>query len=168
MRLMNIPLLILISSLFVGCARDSKDHLLPQNGPTMKEVYDNHFSGGDSLYVDDPLNEEHKEKTHGDEVDDDSENCVSPPPVIVFGKRPIHAGDVDLDGYTRSAHTEIQSIFTRLPNPTLVMYIYPHLAGSDRHPVPGYSTVFPLYKTVQYALPGENEQDENEWDETTR
>lgn len=57
--------------------------------------------------------------------------------------------------YSRHAQNEIESQFHRLPNPDLVMYIFPHLAGSDPVPVPGYSTVFPLYQRVQYAMPGE-------------
>lgn len=62
-------------------------------------------------------------------------------------------------GYTRTAQNEIYSQFKRLPNPDLVMYVFPHLAGSDPAPVPGYSTVFPLYQRVQYAMPGERTED---------
>lgn len=61
--------------------------------------------------------------------------------------------------YTRSAASEIRSQFPRLPNPDLVMYVFPHLAGSEPVPVPGYSTVFPFYQRVQYALPGERLED---------
>jgi conjugative transfer region lipoprotein (TIGR03751 family) len=61
--------------------------------------------------------------------------------------------------YTRTAHNEIERQFHRLPNPDLVMYVFPHLAGTDPVPVPGYSTVFPLYQRVQYALPGERVED---------
>jgi conjugative transfer region lipoprotein (TIGR03751 family) len=61
--------------------------------------------------------------------------------------------------YTRTAQNEIYRQFRRLPNPDLVMYIFPHLAGTDPVPVPGYSTVFPLYQRVQYALPGERVED---------
>lgn len=61
--------------------------------------------------------------------------------------------------YTRTAQIEIYRQFHRLPNPDLVMYVFPHLAGSDPVPVPGYSTVFPLYQRVQYALPGERVED---------
>jgi conjugative transfer region lipoprotein (TIGR03751 family) len=43
--------------------------------------------------------------------------------------------------------------------PDLVMYVFPHLAGTDPVPVPGYSTVFPLYQRVQYAMPGERVED---------
>ncbi|PMR75276.1 TIGR03751 family conjugal transfer lipoprotein [Billgrantia endophytica] len=62
--------------------------------------------------------------------------------------------------YTRTAANEIHRQFPRLPNPDLVMYVFPHLAGSDPVPVPGYSTVFPLYQRVQYAMPGERVEDD--------
>ena len=39
------------------------------------------------------------------------------------------------------------------------MYVFPHLSGSESVPVPGYSTVFPLYQRVHYALPGERVED---------
>ena len=57
--------------------------------------------------------------------------------------------------YTRTATNEIHRQFQRLPNPDLVMYVFPHLTGTDPVPVPGYSTVFPLYQRIQYAMPGE-------------
>jgi len=60
---------------------------------------------------------------------------------------------------TRSARNEVYRQFQRLPNPDLVMYVYPHLAGTDPVPVPGYTTVFPLYQRVQYAMPGERVED---------
>ncbi|WP_444756756.1 TIGR03751 family conjugal transfer lipoprotein [Pseudomonas sp. A014] len=65
----------------------------------------------------------------------------------------------DQSTYTRTAANEIRAQFPRLPNPDLVMYVYPHLAGTQQAPVPGYSTVFPLYEKVQYALPGERLDD---------
>ena len=61
--------------------------------------------------------------------------------------------------YTRTARTEIYQQFPRLPNPDLLMYVFPHLAGSQHVPVPGYSTVFPLHSRVEYALPGERTDD---------
>ncbi|EKS6313225.1 TIGR03751 family conjugal transfer lipoprotein [Enterobacter hormaechei] len=56
---------------------------------------------------------------------------------------------------TRSDDNATKALFRRLPNPDLEMYIFPHLAGSEGVPVPGYTTVFPFYNRVQYALPGE-------------
>ncbi|WP_134611809.1 TIGR03751 family conjugal transfer lipoprotein, partial [Pseudomonas aeruginosa] len=54
---------------------------------------------------------------------------------------------------------EVYRQFQRLPNPDLVMYVYPHLAGTAPVPIPGYTTVFPLYQRVQYAMPGERVED---------
>lgn len=58
--------------------------------------------------------------------------------------------------YTRTAESEIENLFPRLPNPDLIMYVYPHLSASGEPiPIPGYSTVIPFYGRVQYAMPGE-------------
>ena len=56
--------------------------------------------------------------------------------------------------YSRTQESEITQQFPRLPNPDMVMYLYPHLADGNT-PVPGYSTVFPFYSQTQYAMPGE-------------
>lgn len=61
--------------------------------------------------------------------------------------------------YTRTAANEIHQQFPRLPNPDLVLYVFPHLAGTEAVPVPGYSTVLPFYRQVHYALPGERLED---------
>lgn len=79
-------------------------------------------------------------------------------------RRPLTVPDsqaLETEGktYTRAASNEIYAQFKRLPNPDLVMYVFPHLGGSEHVPVPGYSTVFPLYEHVQYALPGERTLD---------
>ena len=79
-------------------------------------------------------------------------------------RRPLTEADVQAApaaaaAYTRTAANEIYRQFHRLPNPDLVMYVFPHLAGSDPVPVPGYTTVFPLYQRVQYAMPGERLED---------
>ena len=79
-------------------------------------------------------------------------------------RRPLTEVDVQAApavnaAYTRTATNEVYRQFHRLPNPDLVMYVFPHLAGSDPVPVPGYTTVFPLYQRVQYAMPGERLED---------
>ncbi|HBO11257.1 MAG TPA: TIGR03751 family conjugal transfer lipoprotein [Halieaceae bacterium] len=127
-RLRPIVTIAWISLALGGCA-STKESVLPQDGPSMKAIYDAHFEG---MGADDPyvLRRE-------------------------LGTRPLGDNDVDLAGYSRTAHTELETIFPRLPNPTLVMYVFPHLAGSERVPVPGYATTFTLYDRVEYALPGE-------------
>ncbi len=74
-----------------------------------------------------------------------------PPPNVL---RAIQHERRDLAGYTRTAGTELSVKFPRLPNPELVMYVFPHLTQKGR-PVPGYSTSFLLYEADHYALPGE-------------
>lgn len=54
------------------------------------------------------------------------------------------------ESYSRDANSEIQQQFPRLPNPDLVMYVFPHMTVGNV-PVPGYSTVFPFYS--QCSMP---------------
>jgi conjugative transfer region lipoprotein (TIGR03751 family) len=65
----------------------------------------------------------------------------------------------DLRVWSRENLNEHGTQFQRLPNPDLVMYVFPHLAGGAA-PIPGYSTVFPMYGSVQYAMPGERTRDD--------
>ena len=79
-------------------------------------------------------------------------------------RRPLTAADVqaapvDQTRYTRTARNEVYSQFKRLPNPDLVMYVFPHLAGTDPCRCPATAPCFPLYQRVQYALPGERVED---------
>lgn len=74
-------------------------------------------------------------------------------------RRPLSADERqaslhDDRSYSRTQESEISQQFPRLPNPDMVMYIFPHLAEGST-PVPGYSTVFPFYSQTQYAMPGE-------------
>jgi len=118
----------LISLLLASCA-GTKDSILPQDGPSMKTIYEEHVV---------EMNARDPQVIRGE-----------------LGNRPILTGDAALQGYTRDAFNEIDILFPRLPNPTLVMYVFPHLAGDAQAPVPGYATAFPLYEQVEYALPGE-------------
>ncbi len=68
--------------------------------------------------------------------------------------RPLQGGRTDLAGYTRDSANEIDLTFPRLPNPELVLYVFPHFSPKGR-PIPGYSTSFMLYEKDAYALPGE-------------
>ncbi len=65
--------------------------------------------------------------------------------------RPINN---DLVGYTRTAANESQVLFPELPNPRLVMYVYPHITA-ENSPIPGYSVPLYFYEEPQFAMPGE-------------
>lgn len=65
-------------------------------------------------------------------------------------------GVANLDGYVRNAHNEIRALFPQVRNPTLVIFVFPHLAGPEAVPVPGYATSFPMYESIRYTLPGES------------
>lgn len=123
-----ISALSLISLALAGCA-STKEAVLPQDGPSMKAIYDGHVH---EMNAWDPEVLRHE-----------------------LGNRRLNTGEAALQGYTRDAFTEIDVLFPRLPNPTLVMYVFPHLAGETRAPVPGYTTAFSMYEQVEYALPGE-------------
>ena len=127
-RIKQVTVLLSISLLVGGCA-STKEAVLPQDGPSMQAIYDAHLE----------------------------EMAARDPQALraELGSRPVGTGTASLEGYTRDAHNEIETIFPRLPNPTLVMYVFPHLATDERIPVPGYATTFPMYERVEYALPGE-------------
>ena len=118
-----------LTNLVLGGCAGTKESVLPQDGPSMKAIYEQHtqeMSARDPLTVRETL-----------------------------GKRPIVNGADALAGYTREAYDEIDTVFPRLPNPSLVMYVFPHLVGEEQVPVPGYVTTFTMYERVEYALPGE-------------
>lgn len=135
-------LLVAVATVLAGCAT-SKEELMPHGGRTMQDIWRQEAGDGGS-----------GGNVAGRQLLDVRQSL----------RRPLTEADeqgapAQQARYTRTAANEIQRQFHRLPNPDLVMYVFPHLAGSDPVPVPGYSTVFPLYQRVQYAMPGERVED---------
>ncbi|MBV4413525.1 TIGR03751 family conjugal transfer lipoprotein [Enterobacteriaceae bacterium YMB-R22] len=124
-----LPLLCL-SALLAGCST-TKDELLPAGDSTMLELWQNRGTSGRTAT-------EARSTLRRTLTSEDSA-----------------ARQALEESYTRTAENEIQQVFPRLPNPDMVIYIYPHMSGNAPAPVPGYSSVFPFYSRVQYALPGE-------------
>ncbi len=122
----TLLLLAVVLTSLAGCAT-TKESVLPQDGPTMKAIYDRHMSGLQR----------------------------AGPRADMRGAPLAQAGIAHYHGFVREAASELETRFPRLPNPTLVMYVYPHLSGPQRSPVPGYVTTFPFYERIEYALPGE-------------
>ncbi|MDM9652385.1 TIGR03751 family conjugal transfer lipoprotein [Pseudomonas wenzhouensis] len=128
--------LLALALLLGGCAT-SKDELLPHNDRTMLEIWNTETGGGSARQL------------------LDARQALRRP----LSETDVQAAPAVQARYTRTAQNEIYRQFHRLPNPDLLMYVFPHLAGSDPVPVPGYTTLFPLYQRVQYALPGERVED---------
>ncbi|KJS66054.1 MAG: conjugal transfer protein [Pseudomonas sp. BICA1-14] len=133
---------VLLAAVLLGGCATSKEKLLPHGHNTMLDIWQQETGGGEGGG---PIARQLLDARQG-------------------LRRPLTEADVQAapavqERYTRTAGNEIYRQFHRLPNPDLVMYVYPHLAGTDPVPVPGYSTVFPLYQRVQYAMPGERVED---------
>ncbi len=126
------PLVALMATLLVAGCATSQEELMPVGDTTMMEIWQNQagHSTGERRLLD---------------VRSELRRPLESPELVSEQLR-----------YSRDASNEIYSQFRRLPNPDLVMYVFPHLAGSEQVPVPGYSTVFPLYQRTQYAMPGES------------
>ncbi|HCQ8422390.1 TPA: TIGR03751 family conjugal transfer lipoprotein [Klebsiella oxytoca] len=126
----SLPAIMAALVMLSGCAT-SKDEMLPPGEQDMKTLWQSR-SGGTQRLMD----------------------------ARAQLRRPVTAlPAAEQAAWSRHAENEIRSQFPRLPNPDLVMYIFPHITAGVA-PVPGYSTVFPLYTRTWYALPGEGERTE--------
>ena len=135
--LLNWTKPVLLSVLLLGGCATNSDKLLPHGDASMLDIWGQQTAGSGDLASRRLLDARQTLRRP----------LQSPVPIL------------DQSGYTRTAQSEIYRQFQRLPNPDLVMYVFPHLSGSEAVPVPGYSTVFPLYQRVHYALPGERVED---------
>ena len=96
--------LVVLASISLLAACTTKDGVIPQDGPDMATIYEQHMA---KLAADRAVR-------------------VHAPP------RPLT--DPDYAGYTVSVYNELSARFGRLPNPDLVMYVFPHRA--EGAPVP--------------------------------
>lgn len=110
-----------------GCST-SQDDTLPNPQTSSEQVWQNQMSGGGA-------NTDALSQTQGE--------LRMPLDMTTLSQRQ--------SDYTRDSWREATNIFPRLPNPDVVLYVLPHQSGAL--PVPGYSTVFPLYERVHYAAP---------------
>ena len=114
-------------AMLLGCSvAGPRSSPLPQDGPTMIEIYRQHMQS---------------------EVKDSAQ--------AVRERLPLReATDRDPGRVKSAVLAKTENRFPRLYNPDLVMYVMPHLS-KGKYPIPGYVTVFPMYETVEYAMPGE-------------
>lgn len=131
-----IPVALLAAAV-TGCATNTEE-LLSHNGNSMMDVWNQQTSGSRNGQAAQQLL--------------DARQALRRPLT-----EPLRSSSAT--PYTRTAQNEVRQQFHRLPNPDLVMYVFPHWAGTESVPVPGYSTIFPLHQRVQYAMPGERLED---------
>lgn len=117
---------LMATAVLAGCSvAGPRSSPLPNDGPTLVQVYRDHIA------TEGAAGQSPRERLPLRGVDDDT-----------------------LPAQRRTDMSPVQQRFQRLPNADLVMHVFPHLARG-RYPVPGYVTVFPMYDTVEYAMPGE-------------
>ena len=122
------PLIVSGVVLALTACATSKEDVFPQDGPDMATIYDQHQR---------------------------SAGVARDPSLQRQGlERRIARGTADLHDFTQQAANEIEQVFPLLPNPQMVMFVFPHLSAEGA-PVPGYTTAFPMYAVDQYAMPGE-------------
>ena len=125
--LITSAVLITVFCSLSGCMNPGKN-LIPQGGDmTMSEIY--HSEGAQSS------NDSHP-RALGKTLKTERAEKYS-----------------DYRGYSASAKNEINNLFHKLPNPQVVIYIYPHMVESsgERYPKPGFSSAFYLYRQNHFA-----------------
>lgn len=131
-------LMLAIASISLTACSSMFGNVVPQSGPSMEQVYDGMHAKTSAS--------QHAQPNAVEASTDTTELTVLRQNVKLT--TPVNAQSVLVNADTKS----IQQAFHKLPNPELVMYIYPHLAGSDQVPIPGYSTEFSVYEHDYYAL----------------
>lgn len=140
-RVCRIGLAFVALAALAGCAT-RKDALLPHGKETMPELWSEYSGGPADGSLPDGALANARETLRRPLTDREAKSALS-----------------RNASYTRTTENEIDRQFKRLPDPDLVMYVFPHLTGHDPVPIPGYCTVFPFYGRVHYAMPGERTQE---------
>ncbi len=157
MNLTDLKTVAIAALMLSGCA--SQDTIIPNDGTEMIDIYRG------AMAADLEVKQTHEKEALGVceelSIDESKESCIRKVNQVLDEQRLAidtnpKGETLDYVPYTRTQQNELDNLFPRLPNPDLVIYVYPHLATSARAPIPGYSTVIPLYERVQYRLPGES------------
>lgn len=142
----KVLLLAVMSSVLylTGCASSSSggDHLIPQQGLTVSQIYAQSGQG------------ESAGSPYGTMQDEDlmAARAQAAPSINHGNTAPTFQPMQPM-----SQPAQKNGRFQLVGNPSIPIYIYPHLVamGSDEVPVDGYETAFFLYTKNHYALPWE-------------
>ena len=154
--------LLFCGSLMVLSGCSSNKSVLPDEGPTTMEVYDQHMAGGGSQ-----INNTFKRDRKGNLIKPTQDNNQEGRTATqnTFGGSPWTSAKGDRimplnSGRSALAAREMDALqrdFRRIQNPEVIGYVYPHLSNNE-HPVPGYFTAFNLYTADHYAHSGDEGQ----------
>ena len=136
MKKLLLPLLCLG---LASCATGPGDP--PADAPNMKEVYQAGMAHQTDYVV-------HQGKRNTNAKDEESYELVKPIKVDV----PSLAGALQSPQLLKR-QSDINNDFPMLPNPQVMVYIYPHF--KDDLPIYGNWTTFSMYAKNVYALPSE-------------
>lgn len=128
----NYFLCLLLSAVFLSGCHGAVGNVIPASGPSMEDVYD-------SMGTHKTKNNLVVETKKNDESDLES----------VRETKKLNNQSSEIKNTSALNH------FHKLPNPDLRLYIYPHFAGTDEIPIPGYYTEFSAYEKTHYALMSE-------------
>ena len=125
-------LMLSISPVFLGACSHVAGNVVPDDGPTMESIYDEGY--------DNVLGENH---------------TLGASPTL---QSPMVKDDRLAESFLKKPDTQLPAsvdspTFYQLNNPPLKIYIFPHFAGSEMLPIPGYWTAFSAYPRSYYALP---------------
>jgi conjugative transfer region lipoprotein (TIGR03751 family) len=127
-RIILSGLLISISSIFTAACSHVAGNIIPDNGPTMESIYDDsgdHYAAANDGVV---------------------RHFTDTSPAVTSRQSTAHSSSA-------LPSSIVSPTFSLLDNPELKLYIFPHLAGVEMLPVPGYWTAFSAYPRNYYALP---------------
>lgn len=124
----KIPLSTTIVLLLVGC--NTHIQPLPQEGPSSAQIWHGERESVTTNYA----------NTSDQRADSDKRLFSAP---------------ITMSAKTTERLRELNRHFKRVPNPEILGYVAPHF-NTAQMPVPGYFTVFRLYKKDGYALRSED------------
>lgn len=172
---------VVVCVAITGCAASvsGKSPLIEATAgsPTLLEIYRGQTQGGANtangqktpreMMQSRPASDQPGDNAHVGYVTNEGPVYVDKQAPVVRTVKPITAqietgegpGDLSTAGSPYwEAVAPLQQRFARVPNPDMVMVVFPHM-DKQNYPVPGYVTVFPMYEQAVYALPGEVQDD---------
>jgi conjugative transfer region lipoprotein (TIGR03751 family) len=135
--LTHTRVILFVVGVSLGACGTSPKNIIRQDGPTVLDIM----------------------RGTGGEVAQSDAQGTGPRDALPVVARRIGATSIGHMAYTRDAVNEVRQLFPTLPNPTIALYIHAHPVvdpnTGETLPVPAYTTAFPLYSRVEFAMPGE-------------